>query len=135
MSFFSFFRDVFGGSGPSEPPPLRNKPDTMAYIRGCPEGFGAEALNGRIVKIKQRVGDSDVWEVEPKQEFTATCVVYGSALSNFAVYERGSVIPLLGVEDEYLHPLKGDGISKEENDALFAPGPVLIPLKVRGEVH
>lgn len=127
----SIFRRIADFLRGEQPPALRNKPDTMAYIRGVPAGFGAEVLNGRIVKIKRRVDGTDVWEVEPKQEFIATRVVFGSALSAWATYQAGSVIPLLGVEDEFLHPLKGDGLTKEEVDQLYAPGPVLIPLQVR----
>lgn len=128
MGLRSFFDRMLGRE---QPPTLRNKPGGIAYVRSAPTGYGAEALNGQIVKT-QRINERSTWTIEPELLFVATAPVrtsYGQLVP------PGMPVGVSGIEDCFLEPLKGDDIRKEEVDQLYAPGPVLIPLQVKGEVH
>lgn len=115
-----FFRDLFGWQPPSPPGPLRNKPGGLAFIKGVPEGFGAEVLNGRVVRTVRFVDGN--WEVDPVQRFTLTAdVIYTGWPWRF--YRKGRTGMVGFIEDHRLEPMKDAGLSEEEVTELFNPAP------------
>jgi hypothetical protein len=102
---------------PSAVPVLRNKPNSMAWIKGMDDAIpGASVLNGRAVKTVQ-IGIDGKWEIDPLQQFAAA----GNFRWNGAVYLAGATVTVLAIADERLEPWKDDGVSQEEVKRLFAP--------------
>ena len=124
MSIFRRIADFLRGE---QPPTLRNSVGGMAYVRRVPPDWGAEVLNNQIVKTI-RLNECGTWSVEPRLNFVATA---DRVTSGGQLFLAGMRVEVAGIEDCLLEPLKGDGIHREEVDQLYAPGPVLIPLKVR----
>lgn len=114
MKLWHRIRNVFGGT-----PALRNKPGGMAFINAkVNEGEGSIALVNRVVRTV-RSYDGDFWEIDPPQAFTITKHAR-NAKSGLSM-KPGDVVRSIGIRDEYLTPIKGDGVTDEEVRELFSP--------------
>ncbi len=119
MSLLSRIRDALR---PSNNTPLRNKPGGMAWVRGIATDFGAEQMNGQVVKTV-RYDTGGFWEIEPELTFVCTADI-SSIRHRGLVRSAGSALTMAGLEDEFLEPIKdvGDG-EKDESTRWLPPVP------------
>jgi hypothetical protein len=133
MTLRKLISDFFGasnGSGYADSrPPLRNKPNGLAFINSnADEGGGTGALVGRYVTTR-RVIQGDMWEIDPPQMYAAT----GNLLFHGVLFvPAGSMVTCAGVRDNCLTPVPGLKLNAQEIAELYEAPPA--PAKVRTDV-
>jgi hypothetical protein len=116
MSLIDSIRGFFGKpTPPSLPPPLRNLPGGMAWVKGVSK---LPQLNGRIVKTV-RIEEEDRWLIDPPQHVSnmPAGLIFSTGKRTVGG-ERGYVT---AIADDCLEPIKDAGISDEEVRDLYAP--------------
>lgn len=111
------------------PPKLRNKPGGMAWIKPHSHGTGAEELFGQVVTTV-RADANGFWTLEPRPSYTSRARQIDPCGTVAEVGQRVTV----AIHDNALEPIPDTGVTREEVEKLYAGGPTLIPLQVKGEV-
>jgi hypothetical protein len=132
MGLLNRIRDAFRKPDPPAegPPPLRNKPGGLAWINSkVDQGDGAAVLVNRIVQTV-RLKHSDMWEIEPPQEYTLTSPVFNVHAGR--QFYAGDRVLSIGIRDECLTPIPDVGDdARDESLAWLPPVPTKKPEEVR----
>jgi hypothetical protein len=132
MNLWKTLRERFSPAKPQPkgPPPLRNKPGGLAWINTkVDQGDGAAVLVNRIVQTV-RLKHSDMWEIEPAQEYTLTSSVFNVHAGR--QFHAGTRVLSIAVRDECLTPIPDVGDdARDESLRYLPPVPTKKPEEVR----
>jgi hypothetical protein len=127
MNLWKTLRERFSPAKPQPegPPPLRNKPGGLAWINSkVGDGDGSEVLVNRIVQTV-RLRHSDMWQIEPPQEYTVTSPVFN--VPSGKQFLAGDRVVSIGIRDECLTPIPDVGDdARDESLAWLPPVPTIV---------
>jgi hypothetical protein len=119
MSLFRKIRDTFRKPDMPSAPTIRNKPGGLAWINSKVDmSDGAGALVNRIVRTV-RLRHSDMWEIDPPQEYTITCPILHAASGRR--FEPGDRAIAMGIRDECLTPIRDIGDDERDESHNWLP--------------